>query len=57
MEKLKLPISKDFPEANGWLSMDDYIEFVNFNSKYFRPGKRTKKDKLYMPVNVPFSLK
>ncbi|MCX5686180.1 MAG: hypothetical protein NTW09_01770 [Candidatus Omnitrophica bacterium] len=53
--KLKLPVGK-FPEHDKWLSMDDYIKFINFTSTYFR-RKRTKKDELAMRVNVPFSIK
>lgn len=52
---LKLPIGK-FPEQDRWLSMDDYIKFINFTSTYFR-RKRTKKYELAMRVNVPFSIK
>ena len=54
MEKLKLPILKDIPESNRWLSMDDYIEFVNFNARNFRKSKVTKSDMDAMRVNVPF---
>ena len=56
MEKLKLPIGGGLPEQHKWLSMDDYIKFINFTSTYFR-RKRTKKDVLIMRVNVPFSIK
>ena len=55
-EKLNLPIGKGLPEQHRWLSMDDYIKFVNFTSTYFR-RKRTKKDELIMRVNVPFVIK
>lgn len=56
MEKLNLPIGSGLPEQHKWLSMDDYIKFINFTSTYFR-RKRTKKDELIMRVNVPFSIK
>lgn len=53
--KLNLPVGK-FPEHDRWLSMDDYIKFINFTSTYFR-RKKAKKDDLAMRVNVPFSIK
>ena len=52
---LKLPVG-GFPQHDSWLSMDDYIKFINFTSTYFR-RKMTKKDELMMRVNVPFSIK
>jgi len=57
MKKLNLPILKNMPEHNNWLSMNDYIEFVNFNLRYFRKGKVPKKERDAMRVNVPFSIK
>ena len=57
MKKLKLPIFGNIPESNKWLSMDDYIEFVNFNLKYFKRNKSIKRDELAMHVNVPFLIK
>ena len=54
--KLKLPVGK-FPEHDRWLSMDDYVEFVNFTNRYFHKNKMSKKDELAMRVNVPFSIK
>jgi len=55
--KIKLPISRKFPSQNRWLSMEDYIEFINFNTRYFRKGRTAKADEIAMRVNVPFSIK
>lgn len=55
-EKLNLPVGK-FPEQDRWLSMDDYVRFINFCHTYFPPKKQSKKDELTMRVNVPFSIK
>ena len=57
MKKLKLPIIGDFPEQRKSLSMDEYIEFVNFNSRYFRRSKVAEKILAGMRVSVPFSVK
>jgi hypothetical protein len=57
MKKIKLPASNKFPEQNRWLSMDDYVEFINFNSRYFRKNKSSKEDDIAMRVNVPFTIK
>ncbi|MFH0764702.1 MAG: hypothetical protein V1927_06840 [Candidatus Omnitrophota bacterium] len=57
MEKLNLPIGKWIPEQHKWLSMNEYIEFVNFTHKYFHKNKLSKKDELIMRVDVPFSIK
>lgn len=53
---MKFPSGK-FPEQNRWLSMDDYVRFVNFNLQCFGKRKISKKDELAMHVNVPFSIK
>jgi len=57
MKKLKLPMAGGTPESHKWLSMDDYVEFVNFNLKYFRIINNTKKYEAAMRVSVPFSIK
>ena len=57
MERLKLPIIRNLPEQNRWLSMDEYIKFVNFNLKYFRRKKGVKRDEREMRVNVPFLIR
>ena len=56
MEKLKLPIIKErIPDAK-WLSMDDYLKFVNFHLKYTFDRKANRRWKKLLAVNVPFSL-
>lgn len=55
MKKLKLPVINNFPEENKWLSMDEYIEFVNFIANNFPRDK--KRDDADMRVDVPFSIK
>ena len=57
VKKIKLPMLNKFPEQNRWLSMDEYIKFVNFNLKYFIKNKNVKRDELAMRVNVPFSIR
>ena len=56
MKKLKLPIISNLPEHHKWLSMDEYIKFVNFNFK-IRRGKNRKRDEITMHVNAPFFIK
>ena len=57
MKKLKLPKIEHLPECHKWLSMDEYIKFLNFNSKYF-PGKGdARRSKMDMRVSAPFSIK
>lgn len=57
MKKLKLPITDKHVEQDRYLSMNEYVAFVNFNLRYFRKEKIAKKDELAMHVNVPFSIK
>jgi len=57
MKKLKLPVIGDFPDRFKWLPMNEYIKFVNFNSRYFRKNKGAEKGLADMRVNVPFSVK
>ncbi len=54
--ELKLPIGK-FPEQDRGLSMDEYIEFVNFCADNFPKDKVSVREEVTMRVNVPFSLK
>jgi len=57
MRKLKLPILKGpLPEPKV-LSMDDYLEFVEFNLKHNFDKKAYRKWKKMSAVNVPFRLK
>lgn len=53
---LNLPVG-DFPEQHKWLSMNDYIEFINFTSKHFPRKRITKKEWLDLHRGVPFSIK
>jgi hypothetical protein len=55
MKYLKLPISAKFPAKHKWLSMDEYIKFVNFSFKN-RVRKDLKSNELNMRVNAPFYL-
>ncbi len=56
-QKLNLPIIKGpIPQAK-WLSMDDYLEFVNFNLRYTLDRKANRSLKKLQAVNVPFSLR
>lgn len=56
MKALKLPPFIRTPENNKWLSMDDYIAFIKFNSTHFPKRHKTKKDEAVMRVNAPFSI-
>lgn len=57
MEKLNFPVIREsLPDAK-WLSMDDYLKFVNFNLKYAFDRKIYKKWKKMLAVTVPFVLK
>lgn len=57
IKKLKLPVSGRFPTQNKWLSMDDYVKFVNFCASHFPRARMTKKEWLAMHAGVPFSIK
>ena len=57
MRKLKLPVIGALPERQKWLSMDEYIEFINFNRKYFPKTAEAKREEEVMRANVPFSIK
>jgi len=58
MKKLKFPIIKgSLPDAK-WLSMDDYLKFINLNLRYrIIDIKFNRKLKRLSTINVPFSLK
>lgn len=56
-ERLRLPVSDKFPVSDRWLSMDEYVEFVNFCSRYFPRKKMSKKEWLALHRGVPFSIK
>lgn len=56
MEKLEFPvISGPLPEKKQ-LSMDEYLEFVQFNLKYASDIKVTRKWKKLLAVKIPFSI-
>ena len=52
LPKIKLPIFKTKP-----LSMDEYLEFVNFNLKYTIDRQLVRRLQRKFFANVPFSLK
>ncbi|MBI4398318.1 MAG: hypothetical protein HY586_04265 [Candidatus Omnitrophica bacterium] len=58
MRKLKLPvIREDLPKGRS-LSMEEYIEFVEFNLKYFFDQKAYRRMKASEPFYGPaFKLK
>ena len=57
MKKLNLPIiCGSVPEAK-WLSMDDYLKFVNLNLKYTFDRKANQQWKKLLAVNIPFFIK
>ena len=57
MKKLKLPVIKGPLTGPRTLSMDDYLEFVQFNLKHAFNRKAYAKWKKMLIVNVPFSIK
>ena len=57
MEKMKLPVVRNIPIKDKWLSMDDYLKFVIFNLRYTSDGKTGRKWKRLLGINVPFVLK
>ena len=57
MKKLKFPIIQEtLPEAK-WLSMDDYLKFVNLHLKYTFDRKANQQWKKLLAVNIPFFIK
>jgi hypothetical protein len=57
MKKINLPTTKNFPAQNRWLSMNEYIKFINFAAAHFPKQKNSKTNEIKMLVNVPFSIK
>ena len=57
MEKMKLPVVRNIPIKDKWLSMDDYLKFVIFNLRYTSDGKTGRKWKRLLGINAPFVLK
>lgn len=57
MKKLNLPIiRKPLPEPK-WLSMNDYLKFVNLHLKHAFDRKSNRNWKKMSAVNAPFLLK
>ena len=54
---LKLPIIRGPLPKKRILSMDEYLEFVQFNLKYTVDKKAVAKWKKLRAVNVPFRIK
>jgi hypothetical protein len=57
MKELKLPIIRGHLPKKRVLSMDEYLEFVQFNLKYTVDEDAVMKWKKIRAVNAPFSLK
>ena len=57
MNDFKLPVIKEMKEEKKILSMDEYVEFVQFNLKHTLDKKAYEKWKKMLVVNVPFSIK
>lgn len=54
-KKIKQPVfDKSFHDR--YLSIDGYIEFVNFTSEHFHKNRISRERELAMRVNVPFRL-
>ena len=54
MEKLNLPVIKGTIPIAKYLSMDDYLKFVNLNLKYILDKKANNRLKNLQSVNVQF---
>ena len=58
MKDLKLPIIKGPTKEPKPLSMDEYLEFVEFNLKHVPFDRKAyRKWKKLLAVNVPFRIK
>ena len=57
MRRLNLPIIRGPTPDAKWLSMDDYLKFVNFHLKYAFDRQANRVWKKMLDVNVPFSFK
>jgi len=57
MKKLKLPIVQTPRRKAKKLSMDEYLQFVQFNLKHAFDKKAYAKWKRMSVVNVPFVIK
>ncbi len=57
MKKLKLPVIQANPPRAQILSMDDYLNFVQFNLKHAFDKRAYAKWKKMLVVNAPFVIK
>lgn len=57
MKKLKLPIIRGPMPEKKCLSMDDYLEFVQFQLKYTFNEAANREWKKMLAVDVPFSIR
>jgi len=56
MNDFRLPIIKQTTAQKRILSMDEYLQFVQFNLKHAFDKKAYAKWKKMLSVNVPFSI-
>lgn len=56
MNDFKLPIIKAVDLRKRALSMDEYLEFVQFNVKHTLDRKAYRKWKKMLSVDVPFTI-
>ena len=56
MEKLNLPIIRGPMPQSKWLSMDDYLKFVNLHLRYTLNKKADRQSRKMLAVDVLFSL-
>ena len=56
MKELNFPIVKEVALDKKILSMDEYLQFVQFNLKHTFDAKSYAEWKKLLAVNVPFSI-
>ncbi|MFH1478506.1 MAG: hypothetical protein ABIG92_01850 [Candidatus Omnitrophota bacterium] len=56
MEKLNLPVTKSKDIPSKWLSMEDYMDFINLNLKYTVDKKSVREQKRSAAVTARFLL-
>jgi len=54
MKDMKFPVIRESHQNQKTLSMDEYLQFVQFNLKYTHDKKTYAKWKKMLAVNVPF---
>ena len=57
MKKLNLPIMRGKGPEAKWLSMDDYLKFVNLHLRYTFDRETNEQWKKMLAVDVPFVIK